>query len=305
MYKRGDSVQVKSSASILCNNLDVFKSSGKPVDECKLAVIHKSLVWVFVPKEVKLKQPTDGALPYKQVHCKGENMHSASNILQAKWCSLPQRTLLILASVRGVQMFEDDGAVMVFWQALSPNPTEGHAQFARGISSVGDEHICIGTADGHILVFSVPTKGPAVKLQETLDEHSCSICDIASEGDRMATSDESGKIILWKAGGHFVKLIEINGYGYPCSSLCFMGDLIIGAYGSGHIRVFDSKTGSIHCEVCAHSRWINAIDISKKTGLKILSQKFGKSQPVLLICLIKKSDSSCFAIQSKTKSIKP
>ena len=82
MYKRGDSVQVKSSASILCNNLDVFKSSGKLVDECKLAVIHKSLVWVFVPKEVKMKQPTDGALPYKQVHCKGENMHSSSNILQ-------------------------------------------------------------------------------------------------------------------------------------------------------------------------------------------------------------------------------
>ena len=24
-----------------------------------------------------------------------------------------------------MQMFEDDGAVMVFWQALSPNPTEG------------------------------------------------------------------------------------------------------------------------------------------------------------------------------------
>ena len=54
---------------------------------------------------------------------------------------------------------------------------------------------------------------------------------------------------------------------YPCSSLCFLGDLIIGAYGSGHIRVFDSKSGDIHCEVCAHSRWINAIDISKKTGL--------------------------------------
>ena len=74
-------------------------------------------------------------------------------------------------------------------------------------------NLIVGTADGHILVFSVPTKGPAVKLQETLDEHSCSICDIAADGDRMATSDESGKIILWKAGGHFVKLIEINGYG--------------------------------------------------------------------------------------------
>eukprot|EP00112_Aurelia_sp_Birch-Aquarium-sp1_P009986 Seg2155.6 transcript_id=Seg2155.6/GoldUCD/mRNA.D3Y31 product="WD repeat-containing protein 54" protein_id=Seg2155.6/GoldUCD/D3Y31 len=267
MYKRSGTVQLRSSASILCNNLDVCKSPGKPADESKVAVIHKSVVWVFSPKDVLSKIQADGAVPFKQVFCKGESSQSCSVILQAKWCVLPQRTMLILASVRGMQMFEDDGSVMVFWQALAPNPVEGLAQYARGISVVGDEHICIGTADGNILVFLVPSRGPAVKLQETLDAHGCSISDIAADGQVMASSDESGKIIIWKAGGHFVKVKEIAGFGYPCSSLSVMKNLVIGAYGTGHIRIFNLETGSMLCEVSAHSRWINAIDVCKKNGM--------------------------------------
>ena len=70
-----------------------------------------------------------------------------------------------------------------------------------------------GTADGNILVFLVPSKGPSVKLQETLDTHQGSICDIVSDGNIMASSDETGKILIWKSGGQFVKTAEIDGFG--------------------------------------------------------------------------------------------
>lgn len=260
---------LKSSASLLSNNLDVCQLPGKGPDECKLAVIHKSVVWVFTPKEVHARNNADSALPYKQVFCKGENSQFCSTILQAKWCVFPQRTLLILSSIRGIQAFEDDGSLMVFWQALAPNPIEGQAQYARGISVVGTEHVSIGVADGSVLVFHVPIKGPGIKLQETLNGHSHSICDIASDGDMMVTSDEVGKIIKWKAGGHFTKISEINGFGYPCSSICLLNDLVIGGYGSGHIRVFNSASGVMLAEVCAHSRWINAMDISQESGLLV------------------------------------
>eukprot|EP00794_Sanderia_malayensis_P005118 gene5118-5767_t len=270
MYKRGTSVQIKSSASLLCNNLDVCAAQGKSASESKLSVVHKSVVWIFNPADVlaNSKQPSvDGASPYKQVCCKGESSQTQTAILQAKWCVLPQRTLLILASVRGMQMFEEDGSVMVFWQALSPNPTEGLAQYARGVSAIGNNHVCVGTADGNILVFKVPSKGPTVKLQETFDAHQSSICDIAADGETMASSDENGKIIVWKSGESFAKVTEINGFGFPCSSLCVVNGLVIGAYSSGHIRIFKYATGTMLCEVCAHSRLINAIDICKKSGL--------------------------------------
>ena len=41
-------------------------------------------------------------------------------------------------------MFEANGSTMVFWQSLQPHPKEGNAQFVRGITAVGDYHICIG-----------------------------------------------------------------------------------------------------------------------------------------------------------------
>jgi WD40 repeat protein len=43
-------------------------------------------------------------------------------------------------------------------------------------------------------------------------------------------------------------------------------DFILGAYGSGHIRVFGTRTLSLMCEVAAHARWITASDIAPDTG---------------------------------------
>ena len=72
-----------------------------------------------------------------------------------------------------------------------------------------------GTADGSINVYNVPAKGNSVKLQETLNTHTCSITDLhGQEGeDYMVSGDDLGNITLWKAGGAFKKVLEISGYG--------------------------------------------------------------------------------------------
>ena len=63
------------------------------------------------------------------------------------------------------------------------------------------------------MVFDVPARGTAVKLQETLSAHSGAICDIVSNGGRTASSDESGGIIVWQSGGHFTQICKIDGCG--------------------------------------------------------------------------------------------
>ena len=63
-------------------------------------------------------------------------------------------------------------------------------------------------------MFDVPNKGNTVKLQETLLEHRTSITDLHAYSENMISGDEEGNIILWKAGGHFTKLIEIMGFGF-------------------------------------------------------------------------------------------
>jgi WD40 repeat protein len=53
---------------------------------------------------------------------------------------------------------------------------------------------------------------------------------------------------------------------YPCTSLKMWQDFILCAYGSGHIRVFDTQTWNLTCEVAAHARWITATDVALETG---------------------------------------
>ena len=53
----------------------------------------------------------------------------------------------------------------------------------------------------------------------------------------------------------------------PCSSLKLWNDVIIAAYGSGHVRLFNAATGRISAEAAAHARWITALDVTPKTGI--------------------------------------
>jgi len=54
---------------------------------------------------------------------------------------------------------------------------------------------------------------------------------------------------------------------FPCSSLCFYKDFIIGGFATGHIRVFSASSGAVCIEACAHARWISAMDICLEAGL--------------------------------------
>ena len=269
MYKKVAPVECKSSASLLFNNFDVLLSEDE--NEVTFGIVHKAAVVVFKPSLVQGEEENENN--YKRIICKGESAHNSSMILQAKWCVLPQRTLLVITSVKGVQMFEADGSIMVFWQALTHNSSGSVAQYARGITPVGDKHICVGAADGAILVYEIPPRGTSFKFQETLSSHDFSIADLQSSGESMVSADESGKIVLWKSGGHFTNLLSIDGYGWPATSIRMWKSYIIAGYGSGHVRIFNSENGVIVAEIAAHAKWINAIDVATAAGLLLTTSE--------------------------------
>lgn len=63
------------------------------------------------------------------------------------------------------------------------------------------------------MVFDVPLRGTAVKLQETLGSHKVAICELEAQGGRMVSTDEEGNMTLWQSGGHFTEIIKIEGKG--------------------------------------------------------------------------------------------
>ncbi|GFO36909.1 WD repeat-containing protein 54 [Plakobranchus ocellatus] len=150
-------------------------------------------------------------------------------VIQAKWVNLPARTIFVLTSQRGIQ---------------------------------------VGSEAGAILVFDIPSKGTSVNLLDTLQKHSASICDLASEGDTLVSADELGSIIVWKLGGSSLSVVvNIRGSGWPCNSVALWNDVIVGGFASGHLRVFSATSGAIGAEVTAHARTINAVDIAKDSGV--------------------------------------
>ncbi|XP_041370072.1 WD repeat-containing protein 54-like [Gigantopelta aegis] len=260
MYRREKPITVKGSTSFLCNNLSVLATLEK--NNVSYAVVHKSVVNLITAS-------MDGrTVTGKQVVCKEPSAtHGSPFILQAKWVMLPVRTLFVLTTTRGIQMFESDGSAMIYWHALSTDK-EDHSNFGRGIAGVDEHFVCVGTESGEIVVLRVPTKGANVTFEEALKGHTCPINDLASEGDNLVSCDDQGNIIVWKSkGAQIQKKNKISGAGSPCHSISLWNGIIVGGYASGHLRVFNLLSGKIGAEVSAHSRCINAVDISKSNGM--------------------------------------
>ncbi|RXN16220.1 WD repeat-containing 54 [Labeo rohita] len=229
MYHKEKSIQLKSSASALYNNLSVLRIAPRCLTY--FTVVHANVVNM-------VSASWDGLnYSHRQLQSKEGNVATSSSlIMQAAWCVLPSRDLLVLTSQKGIQMYESDGSIMVYWHALdTPETPTAKAVFARGIAAVREKYICVGVSSGSVLVFDVPSKGSNITLSEVLEEHKEAITDMASD-----TSCSSVK--LWKG-------------------------TVIAGYGTGQIRLYEGVTGILHAEVNAHARWIYSLDIAPFTGL--------------------------------------
>lgn len=271
MYRRDRSVQLGGSSSALYNNLSVLRLPQRQL-ACFCAV-HGPAVNV-------LSAAADGlGGSQRQLRAPpAAPAAAAAAVTQAAWCVLPARVLLVLTSQKGVQMYESDGSVMVYWHALDiTEQSPAQAVFARGIAAAGERFICVGTSSGMVLVFDIPHKGTNVTVSEVLEEHRDAITDIAAElgqapegaGD-LVTADDAGALCIWSSGEEFTLLNKIPAFGCTCSSVKLWNGVIAAGYGNGQIRLYEAATGVLRAEVNAHARWIYALDLAPLTG-KLLS----------------------------------
>ncbi|NXW25234.1 WDR54 protein, partial [Circaetus pectoralis] len=189
---------------------------------------------------------------------------------QAAWCVLPSRVLLVLTSQKGIQMYESDGSIMVYWHALDvAEHLPVHADASSGLSA--------GTSSGLVLVFDIPPKGTNITVSEVLEQHHDAITDIAAElgqapdgaGD-LVTADDAGTLCIWSTGEEFTLLSKIPAFGCCCASVKLWNGIVAAGYGNGQIRLYEAATGLLRAEVNAHARWIYALDLAPQTG-KLLS----------------------------------
>ncbi|KAI5145790.1 WD repeat-containing protein 54 [Manis pentadactyla] len=269
MFRRERSIPLRGSAAALCNNLSVLQLPVRNLTH--FGVVHG-------PSAQLLSAGLEGVpLAHRQLRAKEGAGVSPPLITQVHWCALPFRVLLVLTSHRGIQMYESDGSVMVYWHALdSENASPVQAVFARGIASSG-HFICVGTWSGRVLVFNIPAKGPNIVLSEELAGHQTPVTDIAMEPAQgqdcmadMVTADDSGLLCVWRSGPEFKLLTRIPGFGVPCPSVQLWQGTLAAGYGNGQVRLYEASTGALHIQINAHARAICALDLAPEVG-KLLS----------------------------------
>ncbi|XP_020028595.2 WD repeat-containing protein 54 [Castor canadensis] len=269
MFRRERSIPLRGSAAALCNNLSVLQQPARNLTH--FGVVHG-------PSAQLLSAAPEGVpLAQRQLHAKEGAGVSPPLITQVHWCVLPFRVLLVLTSHRGIQMYESDGSVMVYWHALDSGDTSSvQAAFSRGISASG-HFICVGTWSGRVLVFDIPAKGPNIVLSEELAVHQTPITDIATKPAQgqdtmtdMVTADDSGLLCVWRSGSEFTLLTRIPGFGVPCPSVQLWQGIVAAGYGNGQVRLYEATTGTLHIQINAHARAICALDLAPEVG-KLLS----------------------------------
>ncbi|XP_039254440.2 WD repeat-containing protein 54-like [Styela clava] len=276
MYETVTPIPLKTSTSSLFNNLDILPTNGEEesssLRNASYLSIHKY--------EVGIVQRNNASFAHRQVIAKESSSQHNTFLIDAKWCQLKNQTILVIAHVRGFQMFDELGNLLLFWHSTLERGvlSEGKTAFCRGISSLGDT-VFVGTCKGEILVVETMEMN-TFNVSQTLSAHPSSVTTITTLKDapphakvNVATADDEGSISVWKMReeGKLKFVGSITGSRYPCTALCLLNDgLLAASYYTGHIRIFDAPTQEMLAEITAHVAPISSMDCYNARGHSIL-----------------------------------
>lgn len=204
----------------------------------------------------------------------------STHIYQVKFVTVAGTTYLVLGTASGFQIWDNLGVNIVFNFNLpgggKVQGQESRPPFVRGVTTVktssGAELVCVGSCAGPIYCFEL--SGLSFRHTATVTEHVEPITDLCSElsgkqgeststNNKLVSTDESGKVIIWDANSssQLTRSNVIEGDGEPCVATVVRGNRLVCAYASGLLRFFDLNTTTKWMEICAHSRYLSALAI--------------------------------------------
>ncbi|XP_076372673.1 WD repeat-containing protein 54-like isoform X1 [Tachypleus tridentatus] len=157
-----------------------------------------------------------------------------------------------------------------FGIGLETDDTEySEEMFTKGIAACGQNLLCVGTHDGSILIFSMPTESNTLNNVDKVHYHPAAISDLCGQGQNLISGDDQGNLVVWEGSTTLKKVKELESFQSPATSIACWKELVMVGYGSGHIRLFNITTGNKTAEITAHASWITAVDIALESGLAI------------------------------------
>jgi len=244
---------LKGSPSLLCNNFSV--------NDRFFAYVHLGEVVVGSVKTAEVSPDKAHRIACKEV------------LMQTKLVSFSGGVnLLVAAGHRSVQVWEPAESKKIFMHTL-PEPTpasQEHENYSCGITVAANgaqSYLLVGTSHGGIIVFEADKYKFGTDRTLSHELHTTPITDLCSQqetsgtGTHFASADLAGNIVVWAVAGFQPCATFPAPTAHPCTAIKMRGTKIYAAYSTGHIRVFDWAKNRKVCEIAAHARIINALDL--------------------------------------------
>ena len=261
---------LSASPSLLYNNLSA--------DHSHVAYVHVDQALV-----VPIASALSGDTVEKRVVISPEGTVST---YQVRLVTLGAETFFVIATAGGFTILDGAGKNVLHRQVLPEGKTvltssgAEVANHARGIctacSADGRAEICVGSAAGNI--FVVEYDGVRFQPSTTIQGgHGGSITDLGSEVDSfrgsapagveaprpiLVSADDNGAVAVWAANSpaDFAKLFDVQ-LKSVVVAVAARGDQIIAAEVSGVVSFVSLATQRVYCELQAHGRYLNSMDV--------------------------------------------
>lgn len=262
MYEKSKTHSLNSSVSSLYDNLDVLVEKDKHND----GEDHISFAYIN-QFEINFLHSSFG----NQIHNskitveKSEEMKSINN--DAKWCKLEKQRVFVIANYEGVLIYDAKGEVMLFWYGIQPNKDSlDFNLFCRGVTCVNEKWICVGSSLGEVLMIA-PHKS-SFQLVKKHHDHRAAITSLhhnpRNQQVNFASADDSGSIYCYDMtdAKTIVNVSQTPPEGVPCTCVKLgEGNLLIGGYMTGYIKLYDALSARTLALVNAHARILTSLDL--------------------------------------------
>jgi len=180
-------------------------------------------------------------------------------VVQVRYCDLGPKVLLVTVTTKAVMAWDVGLSRMIFNHKLSSlDKNAGQADFLRGIGCIAPNKVLVGSTSGTIYMFE--TTDGTLELEGKLKGHKGAITALGPpQTDLLLSGDDQGAVISWTGGDMPTQECGFEARGSPVMSLAGRRDMVVAAYGTGHIRIFSRKKNMLAVEVAAHSRPVMAL----------------------------------------------
>lgn len=216
-------------------------------------------------------------------------------VIQAKVLEIENQLILVIITENNIQ-FHDIRRNCVLYTFIPQSKIQDEnddriESFARGITHLRF-FIFIGLHSGAILVLSRLSDGCITYEDSIAASSNVPITDISADECTVVTGDSEGGVIVREPDGQLIlkTVVEFEGFNsFPASAVAVCGDIVLAAYGSGHLRIFSILQKRLLSEVHAHLSWINCMDVRKDDGDTSCSLITGSDDSMIRVWQIQES----------------